>query len=930
MPDWNSLSILDNDETHDLVMAENILPRIVDWLGGIKGFPIAPYGDSTGILLFERYTVWDFPWADKYSYYLWELYEWLSQSGRYEDVTFTGFPDIKSVFYGNRLVGKLPLDFGIPDVMSVRNTNSFSVAITYLERDDYEQSTPYSINSNPTSIIYTFPLGYIYRKRLCIIEAGQECLLDTRQACPGSLVVSEGAEKIEGIPATLLYLNLDFVFGAVQREVENEFPQLGYSLKKCGYELKMRTRIKDEAAFTLVPIPGVTDQSGYEGWTHTLEPTSTDIFSLSYEYQLGTHDLEFEPLPDWYSYSAFLVAKNNAWNNVPALLPGDIPLTDQGKEILIETWGTGIYYHLKGRFINNSNPETLVLTPDTPIPNLTWEHRIPSNIASERGAFLTGWKPEYSIFRPFWTQAGENYSFSVPLTEPQDYTGAILPFIGFWDNRWREATDPYLIRATQGFVAAISAPAKFTSTVNVYRGGDEDAFGRFQISDSNFLWLYQEWRGITNGQFSRESGLSNWVVVEQIIDPTLGSVTLEITRRTKSLKYYSPTNYEVAITSDPIQIYEPDNGSLIGAPGRTYDQPNSSTQLFYGQVSQLIEYASVPRGYSWSAGGGIDVEVEYPYRGTIDVLKWETEPVLARYSTAQEVEETANRLNQLSLNEDADNDYMPDSKRIKEIHAALGAGDYAYDPQQPSNYRWANLGKLIEATATLLGYSVNADGTIRPIRQSKYIAAGQPIPAGWILGQWGRNHGGNTEGQTGGNPNEERFGLAYEVRSNKFDVDPYKGTPSKITNGGYVLVENLPQLLHILLDDLDKALGWQDLGALAITSPNDGKPVGYEGLASLILELAYGQSRISRQTSGAHISSMITQATLYEVLASLGVAVQNKEFEVKSGIYKGKVPYPGLNLNAPSLMDVLIIILINLSQVVARSLVIPDLPEEEP
>ncbi|NJO93413.1 MAG: hypothetical protein HC820_01805 [Hydrococcus sp. RM1_1_31] len=191
--------------------------------------------------------------------------------------------------------------------------------------------------------------------------------------------------------------------------------------------------------------------------------------------------------------------------------------------------------------------------------------------------------------------------------------------------------------------------------------------------------------------------------------------------------------------------------------------------------------------------------------------------------------------------------------------------------------------------------------------------------------------GGSKDGQSGGNRDEERDGLAYEVRCNRFDIDPYKGTPSKIEEGGYVLVENFFQLLHIILDDLDKALGWQEAGANVLPNPNrDDKYISYEGLNSLMAENAYMLSQLSRNISGTHISSLITQAVTYEILAALGLPVTLKEFKVgMGGELEAKVPYPGLNGNSPTITDLHFWTLANIAPLVAAKLQFFERSENE-
>lgn len=269
---------------------------------------------------------------------------------------------------------------------------------------------------------------------------------------------------------------------------------------------------------------------------------------------------------------------------------------------------------------------------------------------------------------------------------------------------------------------------------------------------------------------------------------------------------------------------------------------------------------------------------------------------------------------------------MVDSIRIKEIHAALYANKFAVD--ESGDPRVANLGYYIERIARILGISVNPDGSVRSIRQSKWIEQGKPIPKGWSIAQWGRNQGGDKLGQPGGNPSDDRDGLAYEVRSNRFESSKGEEDPISITEGGYVLVENLPQLLHILLDDLDKALGWQTSGANAIPSYDGQKFTTYEGMHSLLVEVAYMLSAISSQTSQNLVATQVNQAVLLELIGALGLPITTKEFPM---LYNGealKMPYPGLANDAPTLFNLVTWLLTNLAPLLAASLV-PKIEEAE-
>ncbi|MGK7893953.1 MAG: hypothetical protein AB4372_10105 [Xenococcus sp. (in: cyanobacteria)] len=251
---------------------------------------------------------------------------------------------------------------------------------------------------------------------------------------------------------------------------------------------------------------------------------------------------------------------------------------------------------------------------------------------------------------------------------------------------------------------------------------------------------------------------------------------------------------------------------------------------------------------------------------------------------------------------------------VKEIHATLDAGKFAYLEGEEAK-RVANLGYYVERIARVLGISVNSDGSIRSIRQSKLIDSGNTIPSGWNLGQFGRNQGGNSEGQTGGKETEDRDGLAYAVRSNSFGTDPYTGEANLIKEGGYVLVENLPQLIHLILDDLDRAFGLQNAGANVIPSPN-GELIPIQGINNILLELLYTLGQTNKSASKTHISSLITQAISKEILQALGVPLTIKKMPV--GIdedKKGYIPIPGTTNRSCSVIDLQLLSLINIASI---------------
>jgi len=242
---------------------------------------------------------------------------------------------------------------------------------------------------------------------------------------------------------------------------------------------------------------------------------------------------------------------------------------------------------------------------------------------------------------------------------------------------------------------------------------------------------------------------------------------------------------------------------------------------------------------------------------------------------------------------------MPDTPRIKEIHAALNASAFS---QIDGVNVVANLGYYIERIARVNGISVNPDGSIRSIRNSIRLEQDEVIPAGYNFGQFGEHFAGNKDkklGQLGGKDTEKRDGIVYEVKSNMREKDNFNKT--KIKAGGYILCENIPQYLHVLMQDLDKALSLQEMGAFPLPTPNNKDYVIYEGIHSLIADIAYMLSRLSETTSHTQIAGLVTQMVVFELLRGLGVPVTAKAMQIDVETETAYIHYPGLTPDAPTI-----------------------------
>ncbi|WP_342597696.1 hypothetical protein VKI21_06960 [Cyanobacterium aponinum UTEX 3222] len=267
---------------------------------------------------------------------------------------------------------------------------------------------------------------------------------------------------------------------------------------------------------------------------------------------------------------------------------------------------------------------------------------------------------------------------------------------------------------------------------------------------------------------------------------------------------------------------------------------------------------------------------------------------------------------------------MVDSVRLKEIHACLGAGEFAYqdngiDDPSPA---YMHIARKVDYIAKALGICFDLSGEILSVRQSKHLNRGDTIPAGWYLGQFGRNTGANTDpnAQKGGLADEERLGIVYEVKGNRFETNQASGD-EEITQGGYILCESIPQLIHIMLQDLDRSLGLQTLGSFAIANPNynpndvqfSQEYYRYNGLGQALIDLIYVASDTNKQASQANIGSLKAQAISQEILGALGVPVSYKQVKTEIGENIASIIYPGFNGSGQTLADLLAWALMNIA-----------------
>lgn len=335
------------------------------------------------------------------------------------------------------------------------------------------------------------------------------------------------------------------------------------------------------------------------------------------------------------------------------------------------------------------------------------------------------------------------------------------------------------------------------------------------------------------------------------------------------------------------------------------NQLNSySTEVLYKNLDNYID-TKIVQNPNWQIQGGKDTPVSTMVLAANN-NRWNQSQPLEDISSGffrNQLVGTIDEIDALYYSTNTEGEYirnMPDSPRVMEIHAALNAAKFAKDGDKD---RISNLGFYIEFISQVLGGSFNPDGTTRSIRQMRRIPDGSVVPGGWDRGQFSVNERGKTEGQVGGAIGEFAPGIVYQQRTNKLKPDKFNPEKSEIEGGDLILCENWIQFFEAFLDDLNKGLGWQDLGASAIPNADGSDNVAlFEGLHQQVSELLYMLSAVSGQTAKTHISTNISQAIVKEILSGLGLPLQNSAIDFEFGNDEnGQVPYPALADNSPTL-----------------------------
>ena len=270
---------------------------------------------------------------------------------------------------------------------------------------------------------------------------------------------------------------------------------------------------------------------------------------------------------------------------------------------------------------------------------------------------------------------------------------------------------------------------------------------------------------------------------------------------------------------------------------------------------------------------------------------------------------------------------MPDSIRIKEIHAALDAGKYAVNPANPDVPRVWNLGMQIHALTMNAGLNIAPDGSPRSITDSKLdyeaFEDGDTVSDRYGQGQAGIEYR-QLNGEITPCP-----GFLYDVLTPKLKANSLTGEVTDLATGGMIGCSSSYQLLQSALRDFAKAIGVDE--SVGVIPAADGLGyVTYEGLMDVATESLFMHSYESMVQMKTFINSQKGVAMLQELMRGIGIAIEPKSFNMTLLDTPVQGIYPGIADASPSLADLICLLLLQLCHLLPQTMSLPAIQKKTP
>lgn len=279
-------------QTHDVLMVDS---GKVD--GNIRSafYQFGEHFSSLGsVWVVDRYSVYDFGWADEWTIKIFPLLKelsrtWLVENGEYNGVNY-GFEKRHPSFPSTFNLGTFP------DKVKLKVSKGKSVSITWLQLNEGSQ-----IKGLDNSVS-------IWEKQYYIVHAGTEDIsleFDSSQWLLNSCVVSEGGQLVDGNYSLVLYSNFDATLGKIKSKLN--IPKIEV-LTAVDFDYKADYAVS--SGFSPTGYYAYDSVSLFNSflsiWAHS---QSSSVSVSAYKNPL------FQVVPDSYCFAWIQLANNNFENN---------------------------------------------------------------------------------------------------------------------------------------------------------------------------------------------------------------------------------------------------------------------------------------------------------------------------------------------------------------------------------------------------------------------------------------------------------------------------------------------------------------------------------------------------------------------------------------------------------------------------------------
>lgn len=912
------INLFDHDRTHDGLFAQRIKPAILTLLkNAISTRGI--FDDPFPFCLIEREAPGALnPWASNWTGKMFDFLKPLSRTFILDDGYLNGAAYGFEPEYTAELPQAIDLEEYHLDRLTVRIAPKTDGILTWLERTHDEQSAPYC-DKVTNKLCIAMRRSRVFRNPT---DEAQEFEISTRNWLHNS-VCFQGVELV-GVTANqaefLLYDNmptfLDFLMGelnisqckvltGITAKVKGTFRESNFSITDGG----QRVFSLENPIFNPAP-------SNYH-YCHLTQNEEQFGGNITVEFDKNTENIT---LAINYTYTFF-----DGWRQI---------ITEQnpyGYDLSQEPTNYPYFKHLSYLIPENHTGIDCDLS--------TYKNNAPSGVP--------------------WGLIGANTTYP-PLDQKMfESSGAtptnFSPFIMFVSVAGEESKNQYFWQEGGNGKRVDSGNAYF-NTSNAPDKIIIRAFQTGQPSNTQELWL--SYKGFSMGLFASDPNLfskgesviiqadvidkfsySNTFIENNSVGTTDNDITINRNRYARKFASKFSIDHGSNLIDEPT-IFNNYIENIASVISTDQSQRENRSGMQTVTVPFAVDY-TIPVEVEASAPITRTIRnspIEYPNLVVFDPSQGDPANRITLYfgepgeSELQQILYPDGEDGPPLLDPDPDNgDIMPDSIRIKEIHAALEADKYGVHPdstEEAPKKRLNNLGRLVESAAYVLGVNFNEDGKNIPYPEPRLFSPEkiEEVNENKLL----KNAQFAVAEMNGG---LDSSGL-YEVRSalmtsgrksdNVIDLRPHA-----------IKVHNLPQLIDAMADDNSKMLGGGSSAAFQVPSADGWRAAEYEGISQAVADALYMLSVHSKNINELQNQSIKTVYMLQQILKGLGLPTHIEKIEGVSGVtdsegefLTGYMPVPEIDPKSPTITSLLGIVLLNLQRVVGASVAVREQNQE--